>query len=260
MSESIDPAPYVTAPRLTVRSGLSLAKMLLAVVPDGAGPGVHAGAQALRDAALDLEAKWKANESAPKATDVRPLDTQLDRMWGVLERSLDRYTVLPSGDEDRSRAAQLDEALFYDGLGFLKLRYVEQHAESQRRIDRIAEEGLREDLDRLVGPKFVEALHEAHQAYGDALGITAPSEPRPSLESLLEPLRAVGRAVVGHAVQLLAFGADPTQVEAARRALAPIDAFRAAARRTKGSDEDDEAPLPEGAPPPDAAMPPLPEE
>lgn len=265
---TIDSAPYLQPPRTTVRSGLSLSKMLLKVVPSKAGPGVLAAANALRISVSDLDGKWKASQKARRTQDVRPLDVQLDRAWAVVESSLDRYTVLRPTNANRKRAIELHGQLFTDGLGFLKLRYIEQHAESARRIDLIKEEGLREDLERLVGKEFVDELHAAHKAYGDALGITKAGEATVSAEPLLEPLRAVNRAISAYALQVLAFaGIDSANVPVARRALEPIDKFRAAAAKRSGvggtvdsaADEaEDDVALPEDAPEPEAEVPELP--
>jgi len=268
---AIDPAPYLQPPRTTVRSGLSLSKMLLKVVPSKPGPGVLAAANTLRASVTDLDDKWKASQKARKTKDMRPLDVQLDRAWSVIESSLDRYTVLRQGNASRKRAAQLHEQLFAEGLAFLKLRYIEQHAESARRIDLLEEEGLREDLERLVGKEFVDELHAAHKAYGDALGITKAGEASVPAESLLEPLRVVNRAIGAYALQVLAFaGVDPGNVAAARRALEPIDKFRAAAAKRNaaggatdqgaegGSEGVDDVALPEDAPDPEAEVPEVP--
>lgn len=263
-------APYLQPPRITVRSGLSLSKMLLRVVPAKAGPGVLVAAKALRASVTDLDGKWKASQKARRTKDMRPLDVQLDRAWGVIESSLDRYAVLRPSNANRRRAAQIHQQLFAEGLGFLKLRYIEQHAESALRIDLIEEEGLHEDLERLVGKEFVDELHAAHKAYGDALGITKAGEAPAPVEALLEPLRVVSRAIGAYALQVLAFaGVDPANVPAARRALEPIDKFRAAAARRNagggatgqgaGEGEDDVA-LPEDAPEPEAEVPELPTE
>jgi hypothetical protein len=266
----IDSAPYLQAPRLTVRSGLSLSKMLLMVIPGKPGPGVLGAANALRASVTDLDGRWKASQKTRRVKDMRPLDVQLDRAWAVVESSLDRYTLLRPSNANRKRAAQLHEPLFSEGLAFLKLRYIEQHAESARRIDLIKEEGLREDLDRLVGKEFIDELHAAHKAYGDALGITKAGEASVDAESLLEPLRGVGRAISAYALQVLAFaGLDPANVPAARRALEPIDKFRAAAAKrnaaggataegAEGGEAEDDVALPEDAPDPEAEVPEVP--
>lgn len=265
---SIDPAPYVTPPRITVRSGLSLSKMLLRVVPTEAGPGVMGAAKTLRVAVTELDGKWKASDKAQRTKDVRPLEVQLERVWSVIESSLDRYAVLRTPKAKRQLAGALHEELFSEGLGFLEQRHVEQHAESARRIELIEDEGLRDGLEDLVGKEFVDELHAAHAAYAEALGITeAGKEATAAAESLLEPLRTLRRAIGAYALQVLAFaGVDPGNLTVARRALEPIDGLRAAASRVTATGgvgeperEDEDAALPEGAPDSEDEIPELPE-
>jgi hypothetical protein len=104
------------------------------------------------------------------------------------------------------------------------------------------------------------------------LGITkAPAEDPPVI-SMVERLRELTQAISDHALQVLAYSRlHPDHLAPAQRALAPIDAFREAARRATGSGRrpadadagaspDDDYALPEGAPAPDAPVPEVPEE
>lgn len=267
---SIDPAPYVQPPHVTVRSGLSLAKMLLRLLPARPGPGVIGAAQRLRLCALELDGQWRASKKAKRAQDVRPLDQQLDRVWAVIESGLERYAVLRAHSANRKRAAALHEELFSEGLSFLELRYVEEHAESNLRLEIIEDEGLRADLDHLVGKRFMTELVAAHEHYGAVLGITEVPEDETSKISMLERLRELTQAISDYALQVLAFSRmHPDNLAPAEQALAPIDAFRQAARRaaSKGAKAGDgavsveeEYELPEGAPAPDSPVPVVAEE
>lgn len=261
---TLDPTLYLRPPRLSVRSGLSLTKMMLTVVPSKPGPGVLAAAEALAHATSTLEAAWKSQSLPRRVSDLRPFDQRLDRVWATISASLERYSIFPADDPDRTSAEALHDRLFPDGLAFLRLPYPEQHAESQRLVDLISEEDLREELDRLVGDVFLDELLAAHEAYGEALGITKPAEaPTPSI-SIVEPLRALADAISAYVIQVLAFaGLDPAKnTAAAHHALDPIDRLRrAAARRSSGgstddpSAEPDDVELPEGFPAPDAELP-----
>jgi hypothetical protein len=271
-NSSIDPTPYLRPPRFGVRSGLSLAKALLTVVPPRPGRGVLEAADALATATTTLETAWKAQSQPRRLADVRPFDLRLDRAWAVVSASLERYSIFPADDPDRTSAAALHERLFPSGLAFLRLPYPEQHAESQRLLDLVVEEDLRAELDRLVGEVFLDELRLAHVAYGEALGITKPTPvPAPAV-SLVEPLRALADAITAYVVQVLAFaGLDPdSHTAAARRALEPIDRFRRAAARRNASTsttpaadapaelvttDPEDVELPEGFPAPDAELP-----
>ncbi|MEX1368096.1 MAG: hypothetical protein AB1Z98_33515 [Nannocystaceae bacterium] len=262
----IDPTPYLRTPRVGVASGLSLSKMLLTRVPPRPGPGVLWAARALAAAVTSAEEAWRA-KGTEQSTNARPADLRVDRAWGAVQRRLADYELFAPDDADRQRAAELGSRLFPTGLDFLALPWVQEHAQSERRLQIIDEEDLRDDLDRLVSPWFVTELVEAHAAYGEALGITTAQEPA-SRVSMIEPLRALTQAIGDYALQVVAYArVNPEHGEAAQRALAPIDMFREAAsrsRRTNGADAEDDAEvpavdddfvLPEGAPAPDAPLP-----
>lgn len=271
----IDPAPYVRAPRLGIAGGLSLSKMLLVRVPKKPGPGVIMAAKLLAASVVATETDWAAQGKARPVRRARAADIRLDRAWGIVERRLSDHEAFPADDSDRIEAAALHERLFPDGLSFTQLKYVKQHAHSQRLIEIIEQEGLRPQLDRLVGERFMEELHEAHDDYGVALGITRAPEPEPPVVSMVERLRELTEAITGYALQVLAYSRlHADHLAPAQHALAPIDAFREAARRSAGPRRpaseagatepetvpDDDYALPEGAPAPDAPVPAVPEE
>lgn len=250
-SHSIDPNPYLNIPRVGVRAGLSLGRMLLSAIPEDPTPNVLAAAQFLSAAVDELATRWAAKLER-RSTDARVQDRQLDHTWAALQTSLARYEVLPPDHPDRERAAQLHARLFPAGLAFLKLPYLEQHAESNLRLEWVETEDLRDDLDRLAGAMFVEALLAAHEAYGEVLGITETSDQTPP-SSLVDPLRALTRAIARYALQLLAYAdIDPEHIPVVRRALAPIDEVRRGnARRRPSRDTestgDDDVPIAESS-------------
>lgn len=267
---SIDPTPYVRPPRTGIAGGLSLSKMLLTRVPTKPGPGVIMMAKALAATVVATEADWRVQLRAKFGGVAKVADLRLDRDWAVVRRRLVDHEDLPAGDPDRLRSAELVERLFPDGLRFLKLRYVEEHAESNLRLEIIEDEGLRADLDHLVGKRFMIELVAAHEHYGAVLGITEVPEDETSKISMLERLRELTQAISDYALQVLAFSRmHPDNLAPAEQALAPIDAFRQAARRaaSKGAKAGDgavsveeEYELPEGAPAPDSPVPVVAEE
>ncbi|HEU4534299.1 MAG TPA: hypothetical protein VFS00_09285, partial [Polyangiaceae bacterium] len=125
----------------------------------------------------------------------------------------------------------IDLALFPDGLGFLKLPYVIEHTESERRLDLIEAEGLAGDLRELVGASFVDELGAAHAEYGSALGITAALD-APAPTRVADSLREMQGALRSYVLQVLAHAeSGDDALEAVRAALRPIDAMRAAIGR-----------------------------
>ncbi|MEX1363066.1 MAG: hypothetical protein AB1Z98_08065 [Nannocystaceae bacterium] len=246
----IDPEPYVRAPRLAVDTGLSLAKKLLQVVPSKPSAGVQQGAELIADAVAALETAWHANGKAQPARSARPADLRLDRAWGAVNARLVAWTIFPSDDPDHETSRSLAERLFPTGLDFLRLPYLAEHAQSERRLRIIDDEGLRPDLDHLVGEVFMEELSQAHADYGDALGITKATATTTPEQRLDEPLRMLSQSIVAYAMQLIAFAAlPPGHVEEVQRALRPIDELRAAAGRRSagGPARDDEEPQDEPA-------------
>lgn len=267
MPTPIDPTLYLHPPHLGIDASLSLAKMLLLAVPRGAGPGVLTATKALAAYVDTLETTWNTHDKPKPPRTGHATDIRLDRAWSAVHARLTAWSIFPEEDPEHQASADSTARLFATGLDFLELYYVAEHEQSERRLRLIEAEGLRADLDRLVGKPFMAELVAAHAEYGEALGIAKPPE-RVDLKTLLhEPLRALSDAIATHALQLVAFAAlSPEHVAPARRALRPIDVFRAAANRhaaasPHGSEPNpDDFMLPEGAPPPDAPMPALPEQ
>ena len=126
---------------------------------------------------------------------------------------------------------------FPDGLTFLKLAYTAEWAESEKRLEQIDDGKLANELDAVAGPEFLAELRLAHKAYGEALGVTKASPAAPQAPALLEPLRTVQAALAGYALQLAAWAeADPAAVATVRKALRPLDDYRAAQARRGGAD------------------------
>jgi hypothetical protein len=247
MNDDFDPSVYVRPPVLTVSRAVGLARALLAAAPQNPSPGVKKAALALRIKAIALQQIWANREQEAKPPDPRPADRAIDTSWAALHDRLEGYALLPTKEYPRaSRAQELLDALFPEGLTFLRLPFAEEWAESERRIHRIENEGLAHDLDVLCGREFLAEVRRAHAAYGDAIGVTKPVPTDHDGErSLVEPLRQLTRAIGKYAVQVVATADsdDPATVTAARAALAPLDRVRSAAsRRSKPEKEEPTTP------------------
>lgn len=167
---------------------------------------------------------------APEATDdalVVPLDQNIDSTWSASDLRLQGMARLP--DEPKAgEAAALRARLFPDGLKFLNKPYKEEWAESKARLDRIDAENLGPALDRLCGKEFLPAIRKAHQAYGDALGLSAPGA-APTLDEapLRGPLDAFMLALRRFVTKVVALGDDDTPEGAAlmNALLWPLDTW-----------------------------------
>lgn len=249
MSE-IDASVYVRAPQADVPATVALGVSLISAVPKGAPAPVKAAAKKLRSSVVELQKAWGTPPAAPPQVTKRAADAATDSAWGAMEARLSGYARLPvSRYPKAARALEIHGALFPTGLDFLAKAFKTQWAEEEKRLGLIDDKEYAADIDLLAGSEFLAEVRRAHKAYGKALAITQAEDPSPEA-TVLEPLRAVGRAVVDHALQLLAWAsADPKAEASVRSALKPIDDLRAtSARRAAGGPSDEPAPEPPATP------------
>jgi hypothetical protein len=228
---SIVLADYVTAPRISVSSGVALGISLLTVVPKPAPQPVRIAATRLRGTVVELQDSWarQLEVAGPVATLPRDADIRVDRALRATSMRIEAYSILPPETvEQAARAKAAYPRVFPEGLRFLNLPFDEQWAHGERLLAVIAgDEALAADVEELVGESILGELRAAQEAYGVALGITAPRT-SPAVVSLAEPLAAVRTAIVGYALQIIAMqDVDATRLPAARKALAPLDDLRA---------------------------------
>lgn len=233
LAERIDVAPYARRLNIDVPSTIALGKRTLAAVPAGP-PAVRTLAKTVEQATALLTAVWKRDK--PKGSvDLRPLDAAVDRSWSAVNARLGAWSLIESGN--RARAAELDALLFPDGLSFTQLPWAAQWAEGEKRLTTLRAKELVPALASLVGQEFVDALEAKHREYGEALGLDGKAPVAAAGEapaSLTPPLHATLGALVDYAVQVVAahnVEKDAKKRAALRKALAPIDAARAAAAR-----------------------------
>lgn len=230
---SFDPSLYIRAPRISASNGVSLALQLRQALPALAPESVQEASASMWAEATALSAVF-GMEPGAKPVSPRQSDTRVDRAWGSFESRLASWETITAEEHraQRARAAELHAKFFGEGLGFLKLEFLSEHRESQKRIDWIVGD-VRRDLVALVQEPFVTGLLEAHAAYGVALGITAPMDEVHEAK-IAEPLRALQAAIANYSLQVIAWHGNlrrstpdyAAKVEAVKKALAPIDKFR----------------------------------
>jgi hypothetical protein len=157
-------------------------------------------------------------------------------------------------------AKAMSEALFADGVSFVKLDANAAWFEGKRRLDRIDDEDLGRKLAALVGEQLVTQMRSTTVSLGNAIGVGTEQIEVPSKTALAEKVAVFARAVAAYA-RLLSAKVDETDgdsVDRFRKAMAPLDDYRAS---RKGSSDDDEtetelpvvppgAPVPTGHPSP----------
>jgi hypothetical protein len=233
MPSAFDWSTYFRTPRLSAPGAIALGKMLREAKPKALPPLAERASRQLDEAVRALELSWwEAERKGGSKRDARPYDRRLDNLWAALYARLRALLALPEGAHERERAQALLEAVFAGGLGFLKLPYLAEHSESQRRLALIESEGVAGEMRELAGAALIEALRAAHDEYGRVLGITAVIEAPALSLRVSELLREMQAALRAYTLQLAAYAAAGDEAfEAVRTALEPIDALRARARR-----------------------------
>ncbi|MGI5863712.1 MAG: hypothetical protein ACOX6T_16875 [Myxococcales bacterium] len=159
------------------------------------------------------------------------LDRQLDAAWSGLYDVLTGWTKLPPTVPQSAKAKALHAILFGDGLKFTLSDYRSEWGHSNVLLSFLSEEKNAALVRELGVQALVDAVREAHELYGQRLGITrarAPDE-KPELRSRsLSFARALRRFVL----QLAAYGesGEPGSEELAEKVLRPLVEWRS--RRT----------------------------
>jgi hypothetical protein len=227
-----DASTYTSIPTRTTAGTLSLARALLGAAPQVTDPAVAKRLMRIHEKAAALQSVWIAvNRPEQNGGKARECDLVLDRTWAALRSRLLNWIDMGKAGDDQAdddefeRATKLDALLFPTGLDFLCLPYVEQWAESERRIVLISVDKLGSDLDDLVDPRVVKRLLAAHMNYGRVLGIT---EKHADPGRVIDALRELRAELVGlaHLVLGLADETDAVSVAAAEAQLAPILRYR----------------------------------
>ena len=124
------------------------------------------------------------------------------------------------------RAAELSNKLFPEGLGFLKIPFVEQLSAMQTLVRHIDEERLGKELDALCGPEFLQALRSILPRYRDMVEASLSQQDSPN--NLQEQRRRLVWSISDYATKIAALAdeEDPKSVERVRTALRPIDVIR----------------------------------
>lgn len=255
----MDVQTYVRAPILSAWKAVVLGLRLILAAPADLSERSRAALEAVRAAIIAVQAIARQRQRASPES-LKKYDTPLDSGWVGLRMSLEAVARLVDTPE-AERATKLLARVFPAGTGFVQLAYEQQWTESENLLTRIDEDGLEAEIVALVGPLFLPFIRAAHLAFGEALGLV--SAPREMAET-----NALGEAVSEASFAISEYGrimageldrADPASVERFKKAMAPLDAFRATHARGAPQGGDVEPPVePETDVDPEAPIPPIP--
>lgn len=177
------------------------------------------------------------------------LDRTLDNCWGALDGFLVALSRLPGTCSQAVEAAEIRPAMLPDGLAFLNYTYVIEWTESELRLQRMRKAGLDQRIEALGGGLFLEALRDAHAAYGKALGMTAPGADPASVARIREPLDAFTDALRNYVIKVrgMVEPKDPATRVLADRLIAPLENWSVGPQNRSGNKP---APAPEPEPEP----------
>ena len=239
---------YSRVPPLDVPTAMALGQSIVSAAPNSLPADLKKALKGVEQQTKALKGLWGERESLGRSEDRRPYDQALDGAWGCAYDRLDALGRLPAERYPSAQeAARLRQAIFPDGLSFLKLPYEAEWAESQRRLELIASKGWEADLQRLIGAEFVTEVKRCHKDYGEVLGITRPLKPAPLDVNLTDGLRKLGAALSRYSIKLIASYDDDASADwkqAVLTALRPFDELRMAQARRASSDRPSPAPTP----------------
>ncbi|UJR84200.1 hypothetical protein [Sandaracinus amylolyticus] len=260
---TIDFQPYSRPPRIDALRGIALAIQLLRVAPARPSRPVARALRKVRSTAVDLQTEVKAR-GRTRPESLRPLDSAFDGSWSALRDRLAAWSKVQSAsfERPRERAEQLLAAYFSDGVQFVTLAYEAEWVYGEQLLERFDEEGALADIERLAGAEFVANVREQQAALGAALGLTGKrgTEEVASTSGLAERVSALASAIADYTRRLSGEVEtdDPKSVAAFRKAVAPLDAHRAAtAPKASGGETPSEPAEPVD---PSQPIPPAPEE
>ena len=182
-------------------------------------------------AVLKIEMKKRGQSDGVDPAAARAADGVLDRAWSSTEAWLSGWAGLEAhAHVEAARGAH--RRLFPEGLTFLTKKYKVEWTESEMRLDIIDEEKLDKLFDALGGKAFLKSLRAAHQAYGDALGITcakAAVGPAPLVRDALDATLASAREYVAQVAGSVRRKKPETEATATRL-LAPLASWETSRR------------------------------
>lgn len=253
---------YARAPKIDAAGGIALGHKLLQNALPAPAKGkkdapelaaVRRAQAGLKTGVDSLERKWAARDKVTKRPPAKPIDLLADSAWRGSHRRATSWLELPADRyPEVARAKALIDIFFPTGIEFTTGEFDTQWVETDKRVKRFNEEpALESEWTALIGASFLAEIRRTHELYGKAIGTTG-SRPTTDPAPLLPDIRALQKAMVKYASQLVALYLDSekeTVKRAVLQALAPFDEHRASAgkRETTGdAQQAEQQPVPVG--------------
>ena len=226
---SFDLFAYITAPIVTIETGIVLAKTLASAMPKSLPVHVKKAALKLLKVAEDGEVALAQRQRELGQTpdeSSRDVDFAADSAWNVLHDLLEALTRLPDSYERAKKAKKLLPVLFPEGTAFLRLSYGAQVVRMDLILKRIDGDGLAKTLEAVIGPEPLQEVRAVQPRYESM--VKRRLKEVGAAANLLENVRALQRAIVEYATTVASTvdSDDAASVALAREALRPIDNHR----------------------------------
>jgi hypothetical protein len=222
------PEDLVVLPRLNAHQALALASALVAAAGHGSLPDfLHSMHNRLVERTNDLRAVLGPKVVASRP-DQKAADFAEDNAVNALEEVMHGWGRLPDSVAGASELRAAHARLFGTGMSFLTLKYKEEWAQVEARLDMIQRESIDQLLASIGATPVLANLIAAHEAYGKAIGITATSIPvedpkvRAALDTVVAALRAYVLRVAALADPEATSAADKDRNALVEKLLAPL--------------------------------------
>jgi len=233
MAHVFDAQSLVELPRVNSSSAATVGVQLLAAAAaeKRLAANVSAGRDALAAANAALESALQGALD-PAGDPVYAPEARAEAVaWSAAASWLDGLRKLPL-PKKAAAAATLHAALFPDGLAFLRLPVAQRWSQTSSRLAHVKEREMEAEFALLDGHDILAALLDAHQALGEAAGITSPHPAAAKGESVRTAFDGWKAAVRCYILQVVANAAlaqlsaapaqQPAAVALSARLLAPL--------------------------------------
>lgn len=237
-ADDFDVRSYTGPSRVGARHALHVASALESAMPADADANERRAVGEVVAKATAIQAKLNERDETSVAR-VRPVWIAFAACWSVMTEILGALARLGSLSPRSAAAQALLSRFFPEGSAFVKEDAGAAWAAGARTLDRIDAAGAAAELGSFVGPETLEAARRATVALREAAGAGPMPRETVSTTAVVQTTSELSQ-LIGLYCRLLAAKLDerdPRTVERFRKAVTPLDEYRASRR---GGEDDDE--------------------